>query len=144
MALTTTYVYRGPFTLKFDDGSAGTDEFTGLRKESALVTFAIATKEDIEEVGDGSELYTEGGRQLVVEVMIDELRPADLDTIEGYVNGGASDLVTLDFGDMAAGQDLVTLTACKVFAHIEGLKAKFRILKGYPAGTALANIIGIS
>lgn len=142
MALTTQYVYRGAFTLKFDNGSAGTDEFTGLRKDT--LSFAIETKEDVEEMVDGNELTTEGGRRLVVEVTIDELRPADLDTIEGYVDGGASDLVTLDFGEMGEGENLITLTACKVFVHIEGLKAKFRILKGYPVGTSLASIIGIS
>lgn len=141
MALTQTYVYRGPFTLGFDNGAGGTDSFSGIRKDH--VSFNLETKEDVEELSDGSEIPTEGGRRLVVEVMIDELRPADLDTIEGYVDGGASDLVTLVFGEMAGGQDTITLTACYVFASVEGLKAKFRIFKGYPVGTTIAGIITI-
>ena len=142
MGLTQTYVYRGPFTLGFDNGAGGTDTFSGIRKDH--LTFTLETKEDIEELSDGSEIPTEGGRRLVIEVMIDELRPADLDTIEGYVNGGAADLVTLTFGEMAVGEDVITITAPYVFASVDGLKAKFRIFKGYPVGTSLANIIAIA
>ena len=141
MALTQQFVYRGPFTLKFDNGGGGTDEFSGIRKDH--LSFTLETKEDIEELSDGSEIPTEGGRRLVIEVMIDELRPADLDTIEGYVNGGNLDLVTLDFSEMGATEDVITITAPYVFASVDGLKAKFRIFKGYPVGTSLASIIGI-
>ena len=141
MALTQQFVYRGPFTLKFDDGAAGTDEFSGIRKDH--LSFTLETKEDIEELSDGAEIPTEGGRRLVIEVMIDELRPADLDTIEGFVQGGSIEKVTLDFSEMGAGEDVITISSPYVFASVEGLKAKFRIFKGYPLGTSLASIIAI-
>ena len=141
MALTQQFVYRGPFTLKFDDGNITTDEFTGIRKDH--LSFTLETKEDIEELSDGSEIPTEGGRRLVIEVMIDELRPADLDTIEGLVQGAAIEKVTLEFTEMGGTEDVITIASPYVFASVDGLKAKFRIFKGYPVGTSLASIIGI-
>jgi len=135
MALTQTYVYRGPFTITFT--GAGSKAYSGVRKDS--LSLNIATKEDIEELVDGNELYTVGGRQLVLEVAIDELVMADLDNIEAY-----DTTVTILFGEMGATEDTITITAPKVFAHVENMKAKIRVLLAGASDASLASMMAIA
>ena len=134
MALTQTYVYRGPFTVTFNGG--GAKAYSGLRKDH--ITFTLETKEDVEELVDGSELPTVGGRLLTIEIMIDELVAADLDTIESYDTS-----VTIQFTEMGATEDIITIATPKVFAHIEGLKAKIRVIKSGASDATIANMFSI-
>ena len=135
MALTQIYVYRGPFTITFNGG--GSKAYSGLRKDH--ISFALETKEDVEELVDGSELPTIGGRKLTVEVTIDELVLADLDNSEGY-----DTTVTIQFTEMAAAQDTITITAPDIFVNIDGLKPKIRIIKSVASDATLASMFAIA
>ena len=135
MALNQIFVYRGPFTITFNGG--GSKAYSGLRKDH--ISFTLETKEDVEELVDGSELSTIGGRKLTVEVTIDELVSIELDNIETY-----DTTVTIQFTEMAAAQDTITITNPKIFVNIEGLKPKIRIIKSVASDATLNSMFNIA
>ena len=134
MALTQTFIYRGAFTITFNGG--GSKAYTGVRKDNLV--FGLETKEDVEEIVDGADLTTVGGRKLIIEVNIDELVPADLDTIETYDTS-----VTILFGEMGATEDTITIAAPKVIASIDGMKSKIRIIKSGASDSTIAALFSI-
>lgn len=135
MSLTTTYVYRGAFTVTFNGASS--KAFSGVRKDS--LSFNLETKEDVEEMVDGNELTTIGGRRLIIEISIDELVPADLDNIESY-----DTTVDFLFGEMAASEDTITISAPKVIVSIENMKPKIRVILAGASDSTIASFMSIA
>ena len=135
MALNPIYVYRGAFTVTFTGGAS--KAYSGVRKDH--ISFNLETKEDVEEMVDGNELTTIGGRRLVIEIVIDELVTADLDNIETY-----DTTVAFLFGEMAAGQDTITITGPKVIVHIENMKPKIRVILAGSSDATIASLMAIA
>lgn len=149
MSQDQTEILHGPFNVSFS-ATAGGDEkqYTGSNKAS--IEISLTTKIVTEDIVDGAEIYDEGGRQVVVRFLFDELVAADMDTIEG-INSGAAPEIVVEFTNMPAAKSFLTIPAdsgavlgLKAFASIENGKSVITVMFGAPAGTTLAEIIQIA
>lgn len=154
MSQDQTKVFHGPFTATFDDGDGGTAiAFTGMNK--AAVEINLVTEIVTEELGDGSKIYDEAGRQLEVNLTVDEIVAADLDAIKALFleNDANSHSLVIQFTNMPAATDTLTLTANAapatsrplfVETDITGLKPVIKVKQAAPVGSTIANLIAIS
>ena len=153
MSQDQTKVFHGPFTVTFDDGNAGTAvSFAGLNK--AAVDISLVTKVITEELGDGSEIYDESGRQLTIDITIDEVVAADLDAIKTLFleNSIVSHTCVIQFTNMPGATDTLTFaadaaqaTSRPLFVSIDmtGLKPVIKVKQAAPVGATIANLISI-
>ena len=74
MALTDSKILYGPFDIELLDGTVSQFARTGLVEDS--VSFNGETFEAERKIGDGSKLYWEEGRELIIETILSELDPA--------------------------------------------------------------------
>lgn len=143
MSQTQTKVFHGPYTVSFNATTGvAKKSYSGSNKDS--VTVDITTKVVTEELVDGAEIYDEAGRQLTMEITLDEVVAADLDLIE-EINAGATPEVTIQFTNMPAATDTLTVAeqGIKAFVDMSGLKPVVKVKVGVPAGTTFATLFGI-
>jgi len=141
MGLTASKVLYGPFDL--DCLVAGTPDVsqyarTGLKEDS--VAFNGETFEGEERLGDGSKVYWEEGRELVIEITLSELDPTattgDLKKIED------ADKITLAF---TKSSKTITITDLdNIIASIDGLKTKIIAKKSKPLADEWSSIFSIA
>ena len=148
MAQDQTKVFHGPFDIAFN-ATIGADTKTYSGSNKASIEINLTTKVVTEELVDGSEIYDEGGRVVEVNVTLDEVVAADLDTIE-TMNSGATPEIVVEFTNMPAATRFLTIPSdagaalgLKAFVDLSGAKPVVRVKYGAPAGTTLANIIQI-
>lgn len=142
MALTASNVLYGSFDLELLlAGSPDVSKFarTGL-VEDAVASFAGETFEGETKVGDGTKVYWEEGRELIIEVAFQELDPTattgDLAKIED------ADKITLAFSDPSK---TITVTGLEsVRASVDGMKTKIVCKKSVATTSEWSDIFTIA
>ena len=154
MSQDQTKVFHGPYTVTFDDGGIGDAiAFTGMNKASIEVN--LTTKVVTEELGDGAEIYDEAGRQLEVNITVDEVVTADLDGIKTLFleNDANAHTCVIQFTNMPAASDTLTLSADAapatsrplfVSVDLSGLKPVIKVKQSAPVGATIANLLAIT
>ncbi len=143
MSQNQTKVFHGPYTVTFGASvGVATKAYAGSNKDS--ITVDIATKVATEELVDGAEIYDEAGRQITMEITLDEVVAADLDLIE-TLNAGTTQEVLIQFTNMPEASDKISFQAqgIKVFVDMAGMKPIIKVKMGVPAGTTLATVFSI-
>lgn len=147
-------VFHGPYTATFDDGGVGNAVvITASNKDSLELN--LITKVATEELVDGGEIYDEMGRQLTVDLKIDEVIAADLDAIKTLFleNDANAHTLVIQFTNMPGATDTLTFTANAnpatsrpLFVSIDmaGLKPMIKVKQSAPVGATIANLIAIT
>ena len=139
MALTDSKILYGPFDIDLIS-MPSTSKFARLGLiEDALASFNGETFEMDRKVADGSKVYWEEGRELVIELVFRELDPTA--TTGDLVKIEEADKITLTFSNPSKTITVENLESVR--AHIDGLKTKIVCKKSKPTAQEWSDIFSV-